>query len=143
MKLFKKETELDKLNAEVESTEFKKNSLLDSINGEKVDLMNKIKYLYEQIGETSYKNFCSNADTNTQDLQGFYDQINALNEEINTKNGKYAELEARYDEEINMLKSNIAIKESATAGGANSFCSNCGNSAKGEDMFCQKCGTKL
>lgn len=149
MKIFKKETSEDKLKSEIESTEFKKNSLLNSVNAEKADLLAKKRAKFEILGESVYNSFISGEKpTESNDI---FEEIKNLEVEIENRNLKHKEIETRYNEEIQMLSSNLAVQiqnaTNASAGGNSTaqakFCSNCGNKATKDDAFCQNCGSKI
>ncbi len=148
---FKKETEVDKINAEIKNTEFKKKAIVSGIISEKSEINAKIKALYCQIGEISYKNFT--ADVKDYDFSSVYAEIKALEEEYDLKNKKQIEMENRYDEEISMLKSTIniamansgvsVVADTTPANSAPCFCEQCGSAINEGDLFCEKCGAKV
>lgn len=140
LKMFKKETEIDKLNEEIKSMEFKKNSILSAINNEKIDILNKKRLILEEIGSIVFENHISGS--NNTDFTSQFEKIDAFQANVEEKNMKSTEIEKRYDEEINMLRANME-KLQVSAQGGSSFCSNCGVALTPDDVFCQKCGTKV
>ncbi len=102
---FKKETPADKVRKEIESTEFKKQSMLAIIESEKNTLLNeKWKELYN-IGVYAYEQYESE---NTEyDFSSYVEAIKILEKEIVEKDGKIEEISLRYNEEIDLLNKSL------------------------------------
>ena len=143
-----------KLLAEIESTEFKKQSIIAPLQNEIRMAQQRIDQLLHQIGYEVYDGHSKDA-AEQVDLQVHFDAIGVQRAFIKEKETKIAEFVGRYDEEINMLRANLnqlmlsyapgPIQHQAAAGGAaKAFCRECGvQYAVGQDAFCGGCGTKL
>ena len=146
-----------KLLAEIESTEFKKQSIITPLQNEIRMEQQKIDHLLHQIGTAVYNDHVSGTETKT-DLSTHFDAINGHKTVISEKEAKINEFANRYDEELNMLRANLnqmmgayaqpapaPMQNQAVAGGAaKAFCGECGTQyTVGQDVFCGGCGNKL
>ncbi|MFI3312823.1 MAG: zinc ribbon domain-containing protein [Eubacteriales bacterium] len=141
LKLFKKETEQEKLQGELDSIVFKKNTLLASETTDKADNDAQKQAIYEKIGLVMFTCHCEQKDV--PDLTPLYLQLQGLQQEMAEKTAKYQDLILRYDEEIAMLQASPAVPEVVQEDEENiAFCGNCGQQLKSIDIFCPSCGTK-
>ena len=144
-----------KLIAEIENTEFKKQSIIAPLTSEIRQAQNKIDGLLLKIGQSVYEAHVSGAGINATDLGEQFDAIAREKAIIAEKEAKIGEFTSRYDEELTMLRANLsqmtgqgipmATKGSADgASGGKAFCGNCGSQYNvGSDAFCGTCGNKL
>ncbi len=102
---FKKETPADRIRKEIESTEFKKQSMISTIESEKGALLNeKWKELYN-MGVHAYE---QHKDENPEyDFSSYVEAIKILDDEISEKDNKIEEIAARYDEEVDLLNKSL------------------------------------
>lgn len=133
MGIFRKETEADKLRSEIASINVKKNAATLVNNNEKNQLLEKKMDLMRQIGVNAYGLYKNNV--YEYDFIVQFEEIDAIDVEILGKANKLAEILQKYDEEIQILKTNLSYFE-----GVGLKCSNCGGSITSEDKFCQNCG---
>lgn len=152
LNLFKKETEEDKIRTEITNTEFKKNSMISTVNNEKAQLEQEKRNFFTEMGETVYNNHKERI--SVEDFAETFEKIKGLEQQMTEKEAKIVEIAARYDEEINLLSANlVTIQQQAQAAAApvataapaaaGGFCENCGTAHSGQDAFCQGCGTKI
>jgi len=136
---------------EIESMEFKKQTLINSVRGEIKAAELQINQLFQQIGALMYESHIGTpAEEST--LTDFYTQITQHKTLITEKEAKINDITARYEDEIGMLRASIgavaapAIPPGGTmpAAGGGAFCEQCGGAyTPGEDIFCPGCGNKL
>lgn len=149
---FKKETEADKILAEIKNSEFKKTSMIGAVLNEKNTLLAKKNSLFLEIGEHVYTNFLEGK--TEYEFESFFTQITELISDMETKETKISELTVRYDEEISLLQSSLSMLEAqaqqpqapvpaAPAPTAGPACGNCNAPITPGDAFCESCGTKL
>ena len=139
-----------KLMAEIESTEFKKQSIAAPLQNEIRMAQQKIDQLLHKIGSEVYGAHISGAE-NAPDLKVHFDAISEQKTFIGEKEAKINEFASRYDEELNMLRANLnqmmgmhAHGANAMGGAGKAFCGECGTQYNvGQDVFCGGCGNKL
>ena len=144
-----------KLLAEIESTEFKKQSIIAPLQNEIRMAQQRIDQLFHQIGYEMYNSHLSGS-TEQVDLKAHFDAIGDQKVFIQEKEAKIAEFVGRYDEELDMLKANLNQmmmayapqpmhhQTAATGGAAKAFCGECGAQYTiGQDAFCGGCGFKF
>ncbi len=135
MGLFKKETEEEKAINELNG---KKNMLVNALQKDINSIDEQIEAEYRQIGAMIFEEYSENG-TVSFDMSKYEESLEKLNKcksDITEKENKVEEICERYDDEINILKESIGIKES--------LCPSCQlpyNS--GVDSFCMNCGQKL
>ena len=144
-----------KIQKEIENTEFKKQSLVAPLQSDVAAAQQKINQLLQQIGLTVYEDHVNTGDTSDTSFADIFNEINSHKAVINEKTAKITDFASRYDEEINILKANLASMGTGAASSpsntpaagtpaANAFCINCGTGyIEGEDAFCTGCGNKL
>lgn len=107
MAFFKKPTEADKVAKEIEATMFRKNSMVSVIQNERVALENSRFQIFKDLGEYVYEQHLK-GDT-TLDFNNYFNEIKRTSEEIKQKADKEIEISARYDEEVDILNSKLAM----------------------------------
>ena len=148
-----------KLQKEIESTEFKKQSLIAPLQSEIAALTQKVNAALQQIGLEVYEAHINSEQIDEEAVHVLFGEISGHKTVILEKEAKLQEFAARYDEEINMLKANLAsmsqpapaqapavgtVPAAMPADGPRAFCTNCGGVyIPGEDLFCTGCGGKL
>ena len=141
-----------KLQAEIDNTHFRKQSLVSPLQNEIAAAQQKINNEIFQIGTEVYDGHVSGEDVGEK-LPARFEAIKSLKDLIAGKQSKIAEIAGRYDEEIALLQSRLNMGNAppapmdafaAPATGAGSFCEKCGSPyTPGEDSFCEGCGQKL
>ena len=151
---FNRTPELErKLMAEIENTEFKKQSIIAPLQNEIRMAQQKIDQMLHQIGYEVHSNHLSGS-TEQADLKAHFDFIGDQKAFIKEKEAKIDEFVSRYDEEIGMLKANLnqmmtpsapyPMQQQASAGAQTAFCGECGTQYTPlKDTFCGGCGNKL
>lgn len=156
-KLMPRDNPVKKLQKEIESTEFKKKSLISAAQNELVSAKQRVGDIHIKIGVAVY-------DARNKDLisiSDFAEQFKEIEEFemiLAEKESKISEITARYNEEIKMMTSQLLLvqKEQATTSsplilpkvtslfGGQKHCPKCGAgyNPKG-DLFCVGCGDKL
>lgn len=143
-KILGKDEREENLKKEIKSLEFRKQSVLTSINGEIANLQSEQRTLFLEAGEYAYNIWCKEGIQ--ADLTGYWDQVQELADKIAVQEAKKKEMTGRYDEEINLISSNLNVAVNsvvpAVAFGS-ALCPNCGFAVADGDIFCQSCGAKL
>ncbi len=145
-KLLGKDEREENLKKEIKSLEFRKESVLASIHSEIKQLKSEQRAIFLEAGKYAYEIWCEN---NTQaDLTTYWNQVQDLDGKIAAQKAKKKEMSDRYDEEIQLIASNLNIAVSSNApavpsDSASASCPNCGMAIADGDIFCQGCGTKL
>ena len=99
-----------------------------------------------EAGKYAYEIWCENKIQ--ADLTTYWNQVQDLDGKIAVQKAKKKEMSDRYDEEIQLIASNLNIAVSSNAPtvpleSASASCPNCGMAIADGDIFCQECGTKL
>ena len=147
-----------KLQKEIEGAEFKKQSLITPLQNDINGANNKVQRALNSIGELIYEKHLQNESVNYEqvkpELVEHYNNISEQKVLIAEREAKIKEFSDRYDEEISILKANLAAMTAAAAqpstpnAAANNEsgekCPQCGNAyTPNEDAFCTGCGAKL
>lgn len=143
-KILGKDEREENLKKEIKSLEFRKQSVLTSINGEIASLKSERKTLFLEAGEYAYDVWYK--DETQADLTSYWNQVQELEDKIAAQEAKKKEMTDRYDEEIKLISNslNVAVNSSNSAVASGSaLCPNCGSAIADDDVFCQSCGTKL
>jgi hypothetical protein len=143
-KLLDRDNPEKKLQKEIESTQFRKQSMIAVVQGETREAAQRREGLFCQIGKAEYENRGKlPAPVHTE----LFTEIDALTALIEEKVAKIKEIESRYDEEIALLSRSL---HQATPIAATSFaagqhpCPKCGAGYEpGVDRFCISCGNDL
>lgn len=147
-KLLGKDEREENLKKEIKSLEFRKESVLASIHSEIKQLKSEQRAIFLDAGKYAYETWCENK---TQaDLTTYWNQVQELDDKIAAQKAKKKEMTERYDEEIQLIASNLNIAVSSNApavpsdsDSTSASCPNCGMAIADGDIFCQGCGTKL
>lgn len=139
-KIMNKDEKTAQLQGELSSLQLRKESIVSAIQGEINQLQNEKNSVFCQAGMKAYNSWCQ-GETDTGNLSAFWNKVVELDQAIKEKQQKKAEMEARYDEEINLIQSNINISMAAASGGK--VCPSCKAVVKEGDLFCEKCGTRV
>lgn len=168
--LFKKDSPEGRVQAEIQSTEFKKNSMISAVNAEKNMLEQQKANTMRDIGDVAYRQY--KAQEEGYDFQAYFAQLEQIDGQIQEKDQKIHEITSRYDEEISLLSATLASIIQTQASMANpapmvappvipaspvmapgavpppvpgtaAFCENCGKPSSLGDAFCQNCGKPL
>lgn len=143
-----------KLQKEIENTEFKKRSLVTPLQNE-INVSNvKISEELRQIGLHVYESHLKDETPAIDTLQNHYEAIALQKAIIAEKEAKIEKFLTRYDEEINIFKSNLSTSAvhpqefvpvaPTTSTEDMAFCTSCGTRYRlGEGLFCTGCGSKL
>lgn len=145
-KILGKDEREENLKKEIKSLEFRKESVLVSINSEITGLQAQQKKLYLEAGKYAYEVWCE--DKTQADLTTYWNQVQELDGKIEVQEAKKKEMSDRYDEEIKLIASsmNVMVNSPVSAAPVDSgsaSCPNCGAPIAEDDIFCQGCGTKL
>ena len=114
--------------------------LCPAIQDEINKLQNEKNSVFCQAGMKAYNSWYQ-GETDTSSLSAFWNKVIELDQAIKEKEEKKAEMVARYDEEINLIQSNISISMAAANSGK--VCPSCKAVIKESDLFCEKCGTRV
>lgn len=145
-KLLGKDEREENLKKEIKSLEFRKESVLASIHSEIKQLKSEQRAIFLDAGKYAYETWCENKAQ--ADLTTYWNQVQELDGKIAAQKAKKKEMTERYDEEIQLIASNlnVAVNSGAPAVSADPdapTCPNCGAPIAEGDIFCQGCGTKL
>ena len=146
----------EKLMAEIENTEFKKQSIIAPLQNEIRMAQQRIDQMLHQVGYEVYEGQAK-GNLDKVDLEARFSAIDEQKKFIKEKEAKIAEFANRYDEEISMLQANLNQMMMAYApqpmhyhappvpvGSANAVCGVCGTPyTYGQEAFCGGCGNKL
>ena len=145
----------DMLMKEIEGMEFKKQTLLNSLESEVYELQQQRNNVLTQIGGIMYDAHKDKKDTDKKTVSDLYDQINQLDTTVEEKRKKKTDIADRYDEEIGLLRNSLnkpppppppvpSQQDNTVAPANTASCSNCGAQyGIGDSTFCENCGTKL
>ena len=145
-KILGKDEREENLKKEIKSLEFRKESVLASIHSEIKQLKAEQKTIFLEAGKYAYEFWCENK---TQaDLTTYWNQVQELDGKIAVQKAKKKEMSDRYDEEIQLIASNLnaPVNSGVPAVSADPdapTCPNCGAPIAEDDIFCQGCGIKL
>ena len=107
MSLFKKQPEQErKLVAEIENTQFKKQSLIAPLQNDIRTARHEIDEICKAIGIKMYNGYIGGEEANDS-MTEFFDAISAHNKLIEEKEAKMKEFINRYDEELVMLNASL------------------------------------
>lgn len=145
-KILGKEEREPNLKQEIRSLEFRKESVVASINKEIAHLQSEQNALFVEAGKYAYDVW--REDETKADLSNYWNRVEKIAEKIAGQEAKRQEMTERYDEEINLMASNFDVNVTVNSGSstmATGFgsCPNCGSAIDDGDVFCQNCGTKL
>lgn len=136
-----------RLQQEIDGMELKKQSLLSAVNGEIVNAKQQINNELFQIGSKVYQCHLDKKGYNGLDglLGEHYDNIAAQNKIIEEKEEKLKDITARYDDEINLMRTQLNAAHQNPQGAAGGApCPGCGRLyTPGIDKFCMGCGRSL
>jgi hypothetical protein len=143
-KLLDRDNPEKKLQKEIESTQFRKQSMISVVQGEVREAVQKREGLFCQIGKAEYENKGKAlALVHTEQFA----EIDALTMQIEEKVAKIKEIESRYDEEIALLSRSLTPSVPATVvsmARGQRPCPKCGAGYEpGVDRFCVSCGSDL
>ena len=145
-KILGKDEREEKLKQEIKSLEFRKESILASINGEIANLQAEQRNILFEAGKYGYEVWCEEK-TQTS-LDSYYEKVQELDKQIEAQELKKKEMTDRYDEEIKLIANsfnfgNVNVAAPVMVNNNGASCPNCGASIASDDVFCQNCGTKL
>ena len=145
-KLLGKDDREEKLKQEINSLEFRKESILATINGEIANLQTEQRNILLEAGKYGFESW--SADKTEVSLISFFEKVQELDGKIEAQETKKKEMTERYDEEIKLIANNLNfgsmnVGTPAVASGSSASCPNCGAGIASDDFFCQNCGTKL
>lgn len=142
-----KSTEISKLQAEIERTEFRKKSLLSVLEYEKTQIEDERRDLFADIGVLTYEMSLSGG--KNYDFSNHFTCIKNLEGKTSEKEEKIVEFVKRYDEEIEILQMSIALQETIHSElnpeeniPVMVICATC-NQTVLEHKFCSHCGNSL
>lgn len=144
---FKKPSDSDKVLSEIESIEFKKNSIISAMSSAENEFERQKIKCFSQIGEYVYR--CHIDGNDNYNLDEFFQTITEKEQVLSDQKAKVCELSSQYDDEISLLSVNLnVLKTQSTAimidaTSVSNFCPDCGNTISNGDAFCQKCGKKI
>lgn len=139
-KIMNKDEKVSQLQGELSSLQLRKESIVSAIQDEINKLQNEKNSIFCQAGMKAYNSWCQ-GEPDTSGLSAFWNKVIELDQAIKEKQEKKAEMVARYDEEINLIQSNIGISMAVANGGK--VCPSCKAVIKESDLFCEKCGTRV
>ena len=156
--------EKKKLQQEIESMQFKKQSLISTVQGEIQAAKQRINNVMLVIGQDVYANHTDGVDIEDK-LAAHFKEIETQKGLITEKEEKTAEIAKRYDDELGMLiarlntmqppppppppPQNMPMQPPPPQGnpqmaGGSAFCTKCGKPyVPGVSAFCVGCGTKF
>ena len=152
--------EIKRLQQEIESMQFKKQSLISTVQGEIQAAKQKISNVMFMIGQDVYASHINGVEIDDK-LKAYFKEIETLNSLMAEKEEKITDIAKRYDDELSMLSvhlnsiqpppppTNIPVQTAPMHGnaqmaGAGAFCTNCGKPyIPGQNAFCIECGAKI
>ena len=132
---FNTNKETRQLQNEIKSLEFRKQTILSTFETEIAELSRKKSQEFLAAGVKAYEIWKMNQ-SNEYDLNEYWSRVDGINAEIQDKEIKRAEMEAKYNEELMLLQASAGVKSGAT-------CPQCGANVSADDVFCEKCGSKV
>ena len=136
----------------IDGMQLRKQSMLSPLQTKILEFEKQKDVLSIQIGHAVYSaHKKSNAEQDsiqTAFLSSLFSQMGELDSKIDGINSEMAEIEACYEEEVNLLAESLGSAPlQPTPGGATGvamFCSECGAKyVQGDSSFCENCGARL
>lgn len=143
-KLLGKDEREENLKKEISSLEFRKETIIASINSEIMSLRAGQEKHFFDAGKYAYEVWCK--DKVQADLTSFWNEVQEIADKIDVQESKKKEMTERYDEEIKIISSSLNTVVNVSMPAVNSgsaFCQNCNSAVSDTDIFCQACGTRL
>ena len=138
-KLLGKNDKETQLQNEIKSLQIRKESVLSVIKNEIGQLRKEKENVLLDAGTRGYANWRAGVNA-AEGLEEFWNKIEEIEKNIVEKEEKRASMEARYDEEISLLQSDLYSAVPSVGG---DVCPKCGAAVSSGDAFCEKCGNKL
>ncbi len=153
-KLFKKETEADKLRDEIKRLAFKRESVMKTLKAERDEHEKNRLAQFSFIGTTAYE--MHKEGNEDYDFSAFFERIKNFESLIETTFVKEREMSERYDEEEELLHASLALAEKAEAeehipsaleedvnAKIEKSCSGCGLPVSENEEICKNCLAKV
>lgn len=143
-KLLGKDEREENLKKEISSLEFRKETVIASINNEIQSLITEQEKRFLDAGRYAYEVWCK--DKTQADLTSFWNKVQEIADKIAVQETKKKEMTGRYDEEIKIISSSLNVTMNnipLSISSGMTTCQNCGTSISCDDVFCQACGTRL
>jgi len=146
-----------KIQQEIKGMELKKQTLILSVQNEIRAAQLKVDDELRQIGSIVYDGHIDGVQIGDK-LGSHFNEITSIKEFIQGREAKIKEIVARYDEELEMLNSQLTMmapkiaaqaqaytpSEAALQGGVVVYCDNCGKPyVPGKTAFCAECGKRI
>lgn len=138
------------IKREIESLEVRKGTTQSVADKEKAVLNQEKEKVFNEVGKTAYNNYLENKSV-SEGLDDYWKKIEAIDTQISLKDDKLKEMLARFDDEINIMNTELKYLAPVLAdptpivaeSQGNAFCQYCGAPIKEGDKFCEKCGGRL
>lgn len=131
----------------IDQKEKTRQNLIASVDADINSKNFEINFVYQKIGKAVYEQSKEEGADSIAlgSLSGELGELKSKFEELEVLNAKRAEIDARYSEELEMLKKLLPQVENGSAGinVAVATCTNCGAIKKQGALFCTSCGQKF
>ena len=142
--MFAKDEREEKLKREISSLEFRKGTIISSIDAEIASLKAEQEKCFFDAGRYAYEIWCK--EKTQADLTFCWNKVQGIVDKITVQETKKKEMIERYDEEIKLMTANfnVTMNNIPSSNSLNSAtCQHCGASISCEDVFCQACGGRV
>lgn len=139
-KMLKKDDKSSKLQNEINSLQFRKESILSVVQKEITELENQKNKIFYEAGMQAYDIWNAKQESFSE-LQIHWEKIQTLEQELADKQKKKETMAARFDEELSLLMQDLNQAKTAMTGECT--CPKCGSIIDTDSQFCEKCGAKL
>ena len=142
--IFAKDEREENLKREISSLEFRKETIISSIDAEIASLRAEQENCFLDAGRYAYEIW--RKEKTQADLTFCWNKVQEIVGKITVQETKKKEMTERYEEEIKLMASNLNIamnSSSASTSSGTATCPNCGAGISYSDVFCQACGSKV
>ena len=139
-KMLKRDDKSSKLQNEINSLQFRKESILSVVQKEITELENQKNKIFYEAGMQAY-NIWNAKQESFSELQIHWEKIQTLEQELADKQEKKETMATRFDEELSLLMQDL--NQAKTVLPDERACPKCGTITDVDSQFCEKCGAKL
>ena len=128
----------------IEQKEKTRQNLLVSVDSDISGKNLEINFVYQKIGKSVFEKVqeTEQSSIDTENLLNEFEELKEKLEELAILNTKKAEIDARYSEELEMLKKLLPQPQNAPSDETGQICQKCGKLRTKNELFCTACGNK-
>lgn len=128
----------------IEQKEKTRQNLLVSVDSDISGKNLEINFVYQKIGKSVFEKVqeTEQSSIDTENLLNEFEELEEKLEELAILNTKKAEIDARYSEELEMLKKLLPQPQNAPSDETGQICQKCGKLRTKNELFCTAYGNK-